>query len=115
MRIESSRTGSLPAGSAERQPLNAVPALAGLSRDDVLDLAVTARRRFYAKGQAILPRHDPGHSLHIIPKGRFGSSCHRRTQHSLDDLSAKARWVESLPGKQKAALRRPSHCMGCDN
>ena len=66
---ESYRTRSPQGGSEARDLLAAVPALAPLSRDDLLDLAGSARRRSYAKGQVIFYRDDPGDSLHIIVKG----------------------------------------------
>jgi CRP/FNR family cyclic AMP-dependent transcriptional regulator len=69
MTTESSPTGSPQAASEARELLGNVPALAVLSRDDLLDLAASARRRSYAKGQLIFHRDDPGDSLHIIKKG----------------------------------------------
>ena len=69
MTMQSSRTGSPQAGSEVRELLAGVPALAALSRDDLLDLATSARRRSYAKGQVIFHRDDPGDSLHIIVEG----------------------------------------------
>lgn len=69
MTTESSRTGSPQAASEARELLGGVPTLAVLSRDDLLDLAASARRRSYAKGQVIFHRDDPGDSLHIIEKG----------------------------------------------
>jgi CRP/FNR family transcriptional regulator/CRP/FNR family cyclic AMP-dependent transcriptional regulator len=52
-----------------RDLLRGVPSLAGLSRDDLLGLAASARRRSYSKGQIIFHRDDPGDSLHIIENG----------------------------------------------
>lgn len=52
-----------------RDLLRGVPSLAGLSRDDLLALAASARRRSYSRGQIIFHRDDPGDSLHIIEKG----------------------------------------------
>jgi CRP/FNR family cyclic AMP-dependent transcriptional regulator len=69
MTTGSYRTGSPQAASEARELLGGVPALAALSRDDLLDLAASARRRSYAKGQVIFHRDDPGDSLHIIVKG----------------------------------------------
>jgi len=69
MTTESSRTGSPQHASEVRELLDGVPTFAALSRDDMLDLAGSARRRSYAKGQVIFHRDDPGESLHIIAKG----------------------------------------------
>ncbi len=69
MTTESSPTGSPQAASEAGELLGNVPALAVLSRDDLLDLAASARRRSYAKGQLFFHRDDPGDSLHIIKKG----------------------------------------------
>ena len=69
MTTESSSTGSPQRGSEARDLLATVPVLASLSRDDLLDLAASARKRSYAKGQVIFHRDDPGDSLHIIIKG----------------------------------------------
>jgi CRP/FNR family cyclic AMP-dependent transcriptional regulator len=69
MTMESSRIEGSQAASEARELLGSVPTLAALSRDDLLDLAASARRRSYAKGQVIFHRDDPGDSLHIIEKG----------------------------------------------
>jgi CRP/FNR family cyclic AMP-dependent transcriptional regulator len=69
MTTESFPTRSLQSESEARDLLATVPALAPLSRDDLLDLAASARRRSYARGQVIFHRDDPGDSLHIIVKG----------------------------------------------
>jgi CRP/FNR family cyclic AMP-dependent transcriptional regulator len=69
MTRDSSRTRRPQAASEARELLGSVPTLAALSRDDLLDLAASARRRSYAKGQVIFHRDDPGDSLHIIEKG----------------------------------------------
>ena len=66
---ESSRARGLPGGSEARDLLATVPALAPLSHDDLLDLAASARRRSYTKGEVIFHLDDPGDSLHIIVKG----------------------------------------------
>jgi CRP/FNR family cyclic AMP-dependent transcriptional regulator len=66
---ESFRSASPPGASEAGDLLITVPALAPLSRDDLMDLAASARRRSYAKGQVIFHRDDPGDSLHIIVKG----------------------------------------------
>ena len=52
-----------------RELLGAVPSLAGLAPEDLQDLASSARRRLYPKGQIIFHRGDPGDSLHIIVNG----------------------------------------------
>jgi len=49
--------------------LGGVPGLAAVSPDDLQDLAASARRRLYTRGQTIFHRDDPGDSLHIIVNG----------------------------------------------
>jgi CRP/FNR family cyclic AMP-dependent transcriptional regulator len=47
-----------------------IPTLAKLSREDLVALAATARRRHYRHDEVIFHRDDPGDSLHIIESGR---------------------------------------------
>jgi CRP/FNR family cyclic AMP-dependent transcriptional regulator len=65
------RAGIRQASSEAGDLLSGVPALASLSRGDLVDLAASARRRSYAKGQVIFHRDDPGDSLHMIVKGEI--------------------------------------------
>lgn len=69
MRTGSSGTRSPRTAGEATELLSGVPTLAGLPRDDLLDLAASARRRSYAQGQIIFHRDDPGSSLHIVEKG----------------------------------------------
>jgi len=66
---EPSRAGKPQAADEVRELLGGVPSLAGLSLDDLQDLAASARTRRYARGQIIFHRDDPGDSLHIIVNG----------------------------------------------
>lgn len=67
---ESPRSGPPEASSEARELLAGVPALAPLSGGDLFDLAQSARKRSYAKGQVVFHRDDRGDSLHIIEKGQ---------------------------------------------
>jgi CRP/FNR family cyclic AMP-dependent transcriptional regulator len=69
MTTESPGTRIPRSASEASELLASVPTLRGLPRDDLLDLAASARRRSYAQGQVIFHRDDPGSSLHIIEKG----------------------------------------------
>jgi CRP/FNR family transcriptional regulator/CRP/FNR family cyclic AMP-dependent transcriptional regulator len=69
MTTESFRAGKLQPASGARELLGGVPGLAALSPDDLQDLAASARRRVYARGQVVFHRDDPGDSLHIIVNG----------------------------------------------
>ena len=69
MTTEPFHAGKPQAASEARELLGGVRGLAALSRDDLQDLAASARRRVHARGQAILHRDDPGDSLHIIVNG----------------------------------------------
>ncbi len=69
MTRDTSRAEIPQAASEAGVLLGGVPALAALSRADLLDLAASARRRSYTKGQVIFHRDDPGDSLHMIVKG----------------------------------------------
>ena len=69
MTMEPFHAGKPQAATEARELLGGVPSLAALSPDDLQDLAASARRRVYARGQVIFHRDDPGDSLHIIVNG----------------------------------------------
>lgn len=69
MTTEPFRAGKPQAPSEARELLGGVPGLAALSPDDLQDLAASARRRVYARGQVVFYCDDPGDSLHIIVNG----------------------------------------------
>jgi len=49
------------------------PLLADLPPEDVRELLSIARRRTFEKGEVVFHRDDPGESLHLIVRGRFGA------------------------------------------